>query len=379
MSGRSTNRIAVALALTLALVAAACSSGSDDAGSQDGDGGDDTATTISLPVNTNERGQRAQTLGQAGAVISSQTPQDRLANGFAPLPDTPLFEGDYADPFVLAVGPSLYLYTTNTLDQNVPVLQSAAGVVGIPTGDALPDLPPWTRPGLVWAPSVLSTDDGYVMYYTSVDDESGLQCVGAAFSDSPTGPFVDERDEPFVCQRELGGTIDASPFVDDDGTAWLLYKNDGNCCDIVTELWSQELSDDGLDLVGDPVSLLSTTESWEGPLIEGPSMVRSDGTYWLFYSANWWDSADYTIGAASCESPTGPCTKIDQPWLSSHGDAAGPGGPEEFTDARGNRWLVYHAWITDEVGYDNGGARALFAVPLDLGADPPVATGLTTG
>ncbi|MEZ5269512.1 MAG: hypothetical protein R2789_13435 [Microthrixaceae bacterium] len=36
----------------------------------------------------------------------------------------------------------------------------------------------------------------------------------------------------FVCQRDLGRTIDASPFVDEDGTKWLLYKNDGNCCDI---------------------------------------------------------------------------------------------------------------------------------------------------
>ena len=90
-------------------------------------------------------------------MISSQTPQDRLANSFAPLPDTPLFEGDHADPFVLAVGPSLYLDTTNTLDENVPVLQSAAGDVGIATGDALPELPSWTRPGLVWAPTRSAT------------------------------------------------------------------------------------------------------------------------------------------------------------------------------------------------------------------------------
>ena len=232
------------------------------------------------------------------------------------------------------------------------------------------------RPGRVWAPSVLATDDGYVPYYTSSDDASGLQCVGAAFSEDPEGPFVDGSGEPFVCQRDLGGTIDASPFVDDDGTAWLLYKNDGDCCGIVTELWSQQLSDDGLELVGDPVSLLQTTEDWEGPLIEAPSMARGVGTYWLFYSANWWDSADYTVGVASCDSPTGPCTKLPEPWLASHGEAAGPGGSEDFTDARGNHWLVYHVWVTDAIGYDQGGARSLFAVPLDTTGDAPIATGL---
>ncbi|MEZ5270600.1 MAG: hypothetical protein R2789_19330 [Microthrixaceae bacterium] len=39
------------------------------------------------------------------------------------------------------MGPVLYLYTTNTVDQNVPVLKSAAGFVGVPTGDALPETP----------------------------------------------------------------------------------------------------------------------------------------------------------------------------------------------------------------------------------------------
>lgn len=277
---------------------------------------------------------------------------------------------------MLAIGPVLYLYTTNTVAENVPVLTSVAGIVASPAGDALPDLPDWTEPGLVWAPSVLSTDEGFVLYYTSKDRESGLQCVGAAFSTSPLGPFVDDRDDAFVCQRDLGGTIDASPFVDGDGTAWLLFKNDGNCCDIATELWTQQLSADGLGLEGDPVSLLATSEPWEGPLIEGPSMAQSGEDFWLFYSANDWDSADYTVGLARCDSPTGPCTKLDEPWLANHGAAAGPGGAEDFTDARGNRWVVYHAWVTDAVGYDNGGTRSLFAVPLDLDGTRPVATGL---
>lgn len=361
------SRVAIA-----ALVLAACGS---DGGTADSTG-PDSEPLASLPEVSSDRGVRVQTLGEAGAVLSPQSPQDRLDNGLLPEPDTPQFEGDYADPFVLARGPVLYLYTTNTVDENVPLLESGTGIVGVPFGDALPDLPSWTEPGLVWAPSVLETADGFVLYYTSKDLESGLQCVGAAFAEEPVGPFVDERDEPLVCQRDLGGTIDASPFVDADGSQWLLYKNDGNCCDIVTQLWSQPLSDDGLDLTGDPVSLLKTTEDWEGPLIEGPSMVQSGDTYWLFYSANWWDSADYAMGAARCDGPTGPCTKLDGPWLGSHGQAAGPGGPEEFTDNRGKGWVVYHAWLGDAIGYDEGGTRSLFAVTIDVTDDEPVAIGL---
>jgi len=48
------------------------------------------------------------------------------------------------------------------------------------------------------------------------------QCISRAVSDNPAGPFVDERSEPLVCQLELGGSIDPSPFVDADGTPYLL-------------------------------------------------------------------------------------------------------------------------------------------------------------
>lgn len=356
--------------LVVALLLASCSSGSTDDGSA-------PTPSASAPAISRDRGVRVQTLGEVGVVVSPQSPQDRLDNGLVPLPDTPVFAGDYADPFVLAQGETLYLYTTNTEDENVPVLASAAGAIGAPLGDALPDLPGWTEPGRVWAPSVLELDEGYVLYFTSEDTASGLQCVGAAASDDPRGPFVDTSDGPLVCQRDLGGTIDASPFLDPDGNAWLLYKNDGNCCDLLTRIWSQRLSPDGLSVEGDPASLVETSEDWEGPLVEGPSMVpAADGGHWLFYSANWWDSADYAVGAARCASPTGPCTKVDGPWLATHADVSGPGGSEAFVDARGTRWMIYHAWVGDQVGYDEGGGRALFALPLDVSGDLPVAVGL---
>lgn len=367
--------------VTLALLSACGSSDPGESGAISTTSGARSKTSATAPASTAASGgsveQRIRTLGQKGIVVSPQSPQQRLANGLTPLPGAPLFEGDYADPFVLAVGPKLYLYTTNTVDANVPVLVSAAGVMAAPEGDALPKLPSWTKPGLVWAPSVLHTSDGYVLYYTSHDTESGHQCIGAAFSTTPQGPFVDDSDEAFVCQRDLGGTIDASPLVADDGTTWLVFKNDGNCCGITTRLWIQQLSADGRKVHGQPVSLLKTDEAWEGPLIEGPSMIQSGDHFWLFYSANDWDTASYATGVARCDSPTGPCSKMAKPFMVSHGDASGPGGAETFTDIRNRHWIVYHAWVNDKVGYQSGGTRSLFAVPLDVTGDEPVATGLS--
>ena len=39
-------------------------------------------------------------------------------------------------------------------------------------------------------------------------------------------------------------------------------------------------------------------------------MRAIDGQIILFYSANAWATADYAIGYATCEAPTGPCTKV---------------------------------------------------------------------
>ena len=75
------------------------------------------------------------------------------------------------------------------------------------------------RRGSTWAPSVLARDGGYVAYYTVRDTTSGHQCISAAVASSPAGPFRDDSWGPLVCQREHGGSIDPSPFVDADGRA----------------------------------------------------------------------------------------------------------------------------------------------------------------
>ncbi|MDQ5828631.1 MAG: family 43 glycosylhydrolase, partial [Actinomycetota bacterium] len=90
--------------------------------------------------------------------------------------------------------------------------------------NAMPELAPWTAPGKTWAPEVLHREDGkYALYYTAASAASGKQCIGHALSDSPGGPFVDRDEEPFICQVDPGGSIDASPFVD-DGTLYLFWN-----------------------------------------------------------------------------------------------------------------------------------------------------------
>ncbi len=262
---------------------------------------------------------------------------------------------------MLRVGSAYFGYATNVGPTNVQVMTSSDLVSWLPLADALPQLPAWTERGWTWAPVVLSNGGRFVLYYTVREPRSGRPCISAASAARPEGPFVDTRDGPLVFQLERAGSIDPSPFVDVDGSLYLLWKSDDNGYGRRSSLWIQPLEPDGLSLTGSPVELLRHDRSWERPLIEGPSMVEADGRYYLFYSANWWESPNYTMGYAIGRTPLGPFTKVTRhrPWFGSFADGAGPGGQEFFTDTDGELCMAYHAWTPGTVGYSSGGARSL--------------------
>ena len=279
---------------------------------------------------------------------------------FSHLPN-PVRPGDFADPFVLVTDSAYYAFATNRASINVPVLRSPDLLTWSPAGDALPALPAWAASGkgLTWAPSVLSLGRRYLLFYTARDRSAGLQCIGRAEGWAPAGPFIDTSAAPFLCQAELGGSIDASVVRDGD-VVYLLWKNDGNCCGKPVTLWSQRLDSDGRTLLGTPAPLLQRDRPWEGPLIEAPTMWEDQGGWRLLYSANMWDTDRYAIGYARCESPLGPCRKVgDGPVMRSDAETAGPGGAEAFSDRAGQRWIAYHGWTAGAVGYGHGGVRSL--------------------
>ncbi len=273
-----------------------------------------------------------------------------------------------------------YAYSTNTRNSNIPVVRSTNLSEWEWVGNVLPALPSWAAPnfGLTWAPGVIQIDDTFVLYYTTRDTTSDKQCISLAVSDSPKGPFTDNSAEPFICQAELGGSIDPYPFLDENGALYLFWKNDGNCCGYSVGLWVQELSADGLTLVGEPVELVQRDQAWERPLIENPAMVQDGDTYYLFYSGNWWESHEYAVGYAVCETVSGPCEKpLNEPLFIFGNGAMGPGGEAFFTDTNGHLWMAYHAWTGTAVGYP-AGERSLRIEPVTFEDGRPIIPGPTT-
>jgi hypothetical protein len=108
------------------------------------------------------------------------------------------------------------------------------------------------------------------------------------------------------------------------------------------------------------------TESvyWQAPTVEGPTVIHNGSTYYLFYGANSYNSANSGIGYATSSSLLGVYSNRSRfgPWLGTTGSATGPQGPVFFRDSSGIR-MAFDAWY-GAVGYQNGGVRALWVGTL---------------
>lgn len=190
-----------------------------------------------------------------------------------------------------------------------------------------------------------------------------------AVAKTPKGPFVDSSTGPLVCQEDQGGSIDPSPFVDLDGTPYLLYKSEGTPVGRSGALWSQQLNPQGTGFAGFPTLLLTGDPGgWDHGVIEGPSMYRDqEGRLWMFYSGAGWSSDQYAVGIAGCPNgPAQPCARANaKPILKTNDRVVGPGGLEAFREADGTPKVVFHAYQPGKVGYPNNRVLVIGTLKLD--------------
>lgn len=313
--------------------------------------------------------------GGAGVAAQEQRPE----------PFVPVYAVNFPDPFILPYGKRFLAYATNANggQANVQMAVSNDLVTWQPLRDdkgklhdAMPVLPSWAKEGWTWAPEVVRHGEGrYLLYFTAREAKSGLQCTGVAVSGDPLGPFVSSAPEPLVCQRDLGGTIDATPYRDTDGQWYLYYKADANAVGKPTDIFVQRLTPDGLGLAGEVVPLLRNDQPWEAHVIESPTMVKRDGRYVLFFSANHfgWEPhqrlSPYAMGYATCEGPMGPCKDSpNNPILYSYNDRragclSGPGHQAVF-EAKGQQFIVFHAHLARGGCRNANKGRAMYVAPL---------------
>lgn len=255
----------------------------------------------------------------------------------------PVLPEDRPDPGVVRTRDG-YVCTTTSGDarDSFPLFTSSDLESWTPQGSIFPEgtQPEWTD-GDFWAPEIHRVGKSYVAYYTA-RDHTGRLCIGAARAQDPLGPYTD-LGRPLVREDEVG-VIDANYFRDDDGRHYLLWKEDGNDNGRPTPINIRELTRDGMGLRGETTELITNDLPWEGNLVEAPWMVKRDGQYYLFYSANAFYDERYCVGVARSDSPTGEFEKLPEPILHSDEEWAGPGHGSLVVDPEGNDAFVYHAW-----------------------------------
>jgi hypothetical protein len=294
---------------------------------------------------------------------------------------TTAFPFDAPDPDVVYAGGRYYAYTTGSWWGNyIGILTSDTPqgpwhpLPGVPVSSAFRPVD-LTRAPASWqvnhtqlAPGVFRWNGRWIMYYTAQKKTTHQWCLSIATASSPAGPFKDiSGSKPWFCADALGGVVDPSPFVDNDGRAYLYFKSNTGTVWAPARLWAVQLDSTGLKMKTIPrVVLTQRTDlyPWE-TTIENPEMIVRHGVRYLLFSGNQWDSPNYAEGYAVCSGPLGPCRRaLPTPFLQRYGTVHGPGGASAFTDANGAWWIAYHAWKEGCTKYSCGGARRMYVQPL---------------
>ncbi len=265
------------------------------------------------------------------------------------------------DPFILYHEGVYYMYTTTFdakgfryyISENLENWTDGGLALDLSDGWACKDF---------WAPEVICRpgDGKYVMHFTARRKADQSLRIGVAVADSPQGPFRQLTDAPMF---DFGyAAIDGHAFIDEDGKAYFYYSRDcsENLIDgkNISQIYVVSLDETLTQVTGKPVLLATPTYSYECQGCghwcwnEGASVLKKDGKYYLFYSANNFATKAYCINLAVADTPTGAFAKMNgqNPILHcdmQKQDFSGPGHNAFFTDRDGHLKTVFHIH-TDE-------------------------------
>jgi hypothetical protein len=289
---------------------------------------------------------------------------------------------DYsADPSVVTFNGVYYLYGTSDIDQKLdrmgpPVVWKSPDLINWSyNGNILPVID-WSKPYTYkdrngtdktgyfrfWAPGkVFKKDGAYQMFATIVkpDGQVGTYLLAAAIPEGPfhftngTGVYFNEPEKAGQETKPVANDIDGDPFVDDDGSAYLVWRKRN----------ISKLSPDWKTLTGDKI-LIQTSRSGYS---EGPFLFKRKGIYYYVYTLSGGSNYVYAY-MMSKTGPLGPYSAPSGPDIILQSDIAanvwGPGHGNVFEMPGTGQYVFFY------LEYGNGyTTRQVFANKLDFNAD----------
>jgi beta-xylosidase len=289
---------------------------------------------------------------------------------------------DYsADPSVASFNGVYYLYGTSDIDQKLdrmgpPVVWKSPDLINWSyNGNVLPVID-WSKPYSYkdrngtdktgyfrfWAPGkVFKKESQYLMFATIVkpNGQVGAYLLAAAVPEGPfhfttgTGVYFNEPEKAAEEAKPVVDDIDGEPFVDDDGSAYLVWRRRN----------ISKLSPDWKSLAGDKIVISTSRQGYS----EGPFLFKRKGIYYYVYTLS--GGANYVYAyMMSKTGPLGPYSAPSGPDIISQSNIAanvwGPGHGNVFEMAGTGQYVFFY------LEYGNGyTTRQVFANKLDFNAD----------
>lgn len=210
----------------------------------------------------------------------------------------------------------------------------------------------YVKGGAIWAPDINYIEGKYVLYFSmSTWGGEWEACIGRAVSDSPTGPF--RNDKMLIRSREIGVQNSIDPVVfQEDGRKFLAWGS-------FSGIYLTELTEDGLDIIDKRDIMRIAGSAYEGTYIH-----KHKGYYYLFASVGSCcagEKSTYQTVVGRSKSLYGPYVdKQGRKMLDNHHEVLlsgndkvkGPGHDSQIiTDDKCQDWMYYH-------GYDMSSIKA---------------------
>jgi arabinan endo-1,5-alpha-L-arabinosidase len=273
------------------------------------------------------------------------------------------------DPSIIRQGSTWYAFSTDVAgfkeSGSLPIHCSQDKVYWTLCGSVFPQgLPAWIKaqvPGVVglWAPDISYFNGQYHLYYNASVLYSQRTIIALATNTTldPADPDYKWVDRGVVLRSTDGddfNALDPNILVDADGSVWLTYGS----------YWSgikQRRIDQATGMLSTEDTAtysLATRPGVPDDAIEGASLVRHGGYYYLFVSVDHcceqtMDGDDYKQAVGRSTSPHGPFVdEVGTPMMEGGGTVLlkgnsawnAPGGGTAYLDeSNGDSLLIFHA------------------------------------
>lgn len=280
------------------------------------------------------------------------------------------------DPTMIKQGQYYYEIITGDAETRtyLPIRRSTDLVNWTYLGTVFTTPPAWLvaelgiTPDDFWAPDLNYFDGEYHLYYAASSFGTNNSVIGLTTNVTldPSSPDYQWVDQGMVFRSSTTDTfnaIDPDVVFDNDGVPWMSF---GSFWDGV----KMRQLDVATGLLSTADTTLYSIASRGGAAIEGPSIVRHGGYYYLFVSLDYCCrgvNSDYRVAVGRSTSVTGPYVDAEgtsmlagggTELLRGYNDFQGPGGGDVFVQGQ-TALYVHHYYDAEDEGDPKGSVRTI--------------------